>query len=108
MGAPFDHVVFDVIGPLLITGKGNRFILTMIDYFSKWAVVYALPNHRAETVAECIVNHWIAHHGIPIRIHSDNASEFRGHVIRQVKLMFSMKGTFTMPYITDASVKWFM
>ncbi len=33
-----------------------------------------------------------------MRIHSDNAPEFRGHVIRQLNDMLSMKGTFTMPY----------
>ncbi len=31
-------------------------------------------------------------------IHSDNAPEFRGHVITQPKKMLSMKGTFTTPY----------
>ncbi len=70
----------------------------MIDYFSKWAEAYALPNHKAEIVADNIVNRWIAHHGIPIRIHSDNAPEFRGHVITQLKTMLSMKGTFMTPY----------
>ncbi len=97
-GSPFDRVAFDVIGPLPITANGNRFILMMIDYFSKWAKAYALPNHKAETVADCIVKLWIAHHGIPVKIHSDNAPEFREHVITQLKKMLSMKGTFTMPY----------
>ncbi len=55
-GAPFDRVVFDVINPLPITGKGNRFILTMIDYVFKWAEVYALSNNKAETIADCIIN----------------------------------------------------
>ncbi len=62
-GVPFDRVPFDVMCPLPTTVNGNRFILTMIDYSSKWAEAYALPNHKAETVAECIVNRWIAHHG---------------------------------------------
>ncbi len=91
-------MAFDVIGPLPSTGNGNRFILAMIDYYSKWAEAYAVLIHQAETVADCIVNCWIAHHGIPIRIHSDNAPEFRGHVIKQLKMMLSMKGTFTKPY----------
>ncbi len=82
-----------MIGPLPTMLNGNRFILTMIDYFSKWAEAYALPNHKAETDADSIVNRWIAHHGIPITIHSDNAPEFRGHVISQLKKMLSMKGT---------------
>ncbi len=97
-GSPFDCVAFDVIGPLPTTANGNRFILTVIDYFSKWAEAYALPNHKAEIVADCIVKRWIAHHGIPVRIHSDNAPEFRGHVITQLKKMLCMKGTFTTPY----------
>ncbi len=87
-----------MIDPLPIMSNGNRFILTMIDYFSKWADAYALPNHKAETVADCIIKQWIAHHGIPVGIHSDNTPEFRGHVIPQLKKMLSMKGTFTMLY----------
>ncbi len=87
-GALFDCVAFDVIGPLPTTIQGNRFILTMIDYFSKWAKAYSLPNHQYQ----------IAHHRILIRIHSDNAPEFRGHVITELKKMLSMKGTFTKLY----------
>ncbi len=90
-------MAFDVIGPLPTTANGNRFILMVIDYFSKWAEAYVLLNHKAETVADCIVKCWIAHHGIPVRIHSDNAPEFRGHVITQLKKMLSMKGTFSTP-----------
>ncbi len=84
-GAPFDHVVFNVIGPLAITGNINRFILTMIVYCCKWLEDNALPNHKAETVAECIISCCIAHHGTQIRIYSDNAPEFRGYVINQPK-----------------------
>ncbi len=54
-------------------------------------------------MADSIVNRWIAHHGILIRIHSDNAPEYRGHVITQLKKMLSMKGTFTMPYRTQSN-----
>ncbi len=36
-GALFDRAAFDVIGSLPTIVNGNRFILTMIDYFSKWA-----------------------------------------------------------------------
>ncbi len=63
-GSPFDRVAFDVIGPLPTMANSNRFILTVIDYFSKWAKAYALPNHKVETVAGCILKCWIAHHGI--------------------------------------------
>ncbi len=54
-------------------------------------------SRKAETVADCIMKWWIAHHGIPVRIHSDNAPEFRGNVITQLKTMISMKCKFTSP-----------
>ncbi len=87
-----------MIGPLPTMVNCNRFILTMIDYFSKCAEANALLIHKAETVADCIIKRRIVHIGIPVRIHSDNAPEIRGHVIRQLRKMLSMKGTFTMPY----------
>ncbi len=54
-GSLFDRVAFDVIGPLPTTPNGNRFILMVIDFFSKWAEAYALPNNKVETVADSIV-----------------------------------------------------
>ncbi len=39
-GSLFDHVAFEVIGPLCTSVNGNSFILTMNDYFSKWAKAY--------------------------------------------------------------------
>ncbi len=41
-GALFDRVAFDVIGPLPTTVNGNRFILMMIDYFSKWLMPFLI------------------------------------------------------------------
>ncbi len=34
-GRPFNSVLFDVIGPPPIMDAGNRFILIVIDYYSK-------------------------------------------------------------------------
>ncbi len=88
---PFDHVVFDVIGPLPITTNGNRFILTMIDYFLLSGQRLMPFLNKTVTVADCIVNRWTAHHGITIRIHIDNTPEFRAHIITTLKKMLSMK-----------------
>ncbi len=38
-----------------------------------------------------------------MKIHSDNAPEFRGHVSTQLKEMLSIKGTFTMPYRSQSN-----
>ncbi len=48
-------------------------------------------------MADCIVSNWIAHYVICLRLHSDNAPEFRGHLITQLKYIL-VKGTFMAPY----------
>ncbi len=33
--APFQRIEIDIVGPLTITKKGNRYIVTAMDYFTK-------------------------------------------------------------------------
>jgi hypothetical protein len=68
-GVPFQRVDFDIVGPLQLTQKGNRYILVLVDYYTKWAEAYAIPDHKAETVSNSIVREWIARHGVPMRLH---------------------------------------
>lgn len=40
-----------MIGPLKETPRGNRFIVTLVDYFSKWPEAEPLPDKTATGVA---------------------------------------------------------
>ena len=44
------QVGIDLIGPLPMTTKGNNYIITLIDNFSKWPEAQALENKSAEGV----------------------------------------------------------
>ncbi len=77
--------------------------MVLIDYYTKCAEAYDLADHKAITVADIITHNWIAHHGVPLRLHCDNASEFHGHVLREVKELLGVKGTFTTPYRPQAN-----
>ena len=43
-GAPFERVAIDIAGLFPESSAGNRYIPVVIDYFSKCAKVYAIPN----------------------------------------------------------------
>ena len=45
------QVGIDMIGPLPLTKKGNRYIVTLVDYFSKWPEAAPLPDKTAPGVA---------------------------------------------------------
>lgn len=55
VGAPMERVAVDVVGPLPCSDGGNRYVLTAIDYFTKWPEAYAIPDQEAETVVEALV-----------------------------------------------------
>ena len=44
----------DIIGPLKLTRQGNKYILSIVDYYTKYAEAVALPNQEAETVVRAL------------------------------------------------------
>ena len=45
------QVGMDLVGPFPETMRGNKYIVTLTDYFSKWAEAAPLPNKTADEVA---------------------------------------------------------
>ena len=39
------------MGSLPVTAKGNKYIITLVDYFSNWPEAEALPDNSAKGVA---------------------------------------------------------
>jgi len=56
----------DIIGPISPpTSKGYRFILAIIDYFSKWAEAIPLKEVKTLDVIKFVKHHVLYHFGIP-------------------------------------------
>ena len=54
IGAPMEipNSAMDIMGPLPRTSKGNKYVLVVGDYFTKWIGAYCLPNQEAKTIAD--------------------------------------------------------
>ena len=48
---PMDRIATDILGKLPITENGNRYILVVSDYFTKWTEAIPMPNIESKTVA---------------------------------------------------------
>ena len=95
---PFRRVAVDIIGPLHpSTDKGNRFILTLMDYATRYPEAIALPGIDTERVAEALLE-MFSRIGIPQEILTDMGSQFTSGLMVEVSRLISMKQLTTTPY----------
>ena len=81
VGCPMERIALDFMGPFPETKAGNRHLLVVMDYFTKWSEAYVLPKQKASTVTSVLVNEFISRCDIPAEIHSDLERNFEsaGH-----------------------------
>ncbi|GFW27970.1 retrovirus-related Pol polyprotein from transposon 412 [Trichonephila clavipes] len=84
VGASFERIAFDILGPLQRSSDGNNNILVVMDYFTKWPGTYPIPNQEASTVAEVLVQHWISQLGVALQLHSDQGRNFDSTVCKRL------------------------
>ncbi|XP_062616792.1 uncharacterized protein LOC134278492 [Saccostrea cucullata] len=95
---PFERVAVDLVGPLSpITDKGNRYILTVVDYSTRYPEAVALKNIDTETVAEALVEIF-SRVGIPKEVLSDMGTQFTSNIMKEVGRLLSFKQLVTTPY----------
>ncbi|GAB1862847.1 Galactose-1-phosphate uridylyltransferase [Camponotus japonicus] len=93
----FQHVHLDLVGPLPICQK-YRYLLTMIDRFSRWPEAIPLIEISADTVATAFYTHWIARFGSPHTITTDQGPQFEAAVFKALTNLISCKRIRTSAY----------
>lgn len=94
---PFERVAMDLL-ELPVTSRGNRYVLVVEDYFTKYVNLYPLPNQSAQTVAQCLFEDYVLLHGVPGTLHSDQGRQFEAEVVQILCRLLSIKKTRTTPY----------
>jgi hypothetical protein len=76
VGAPMERVALDLIGPLPLSHKGNKYVLIVSDYFTKWAEGYPIPDMETTTIVDNFVTNFVCRFGVPRQIHTDQGRQF--------------------------------
>ena len=97
-GGPWDRVAMDILGELPETPRGNKYILVLTDYLTKWAEAYALENQSSYSIAEVIVTQFIPRYGAPRVFHSDQGGNFQSRLFLDMCKLLGISKSRTTTY----------
>ncbi|KHJ83706.1 integrase core domain protein [Oesophagostomum dentatum] len=96
--AVFSRVYLDLSGPYHQSARSNKYILCLIDHFTKYVITAAIPDCTATTVAHHITTECILKYGAMNELVSDNASYLKGELLSEIGRLLHIDRYFTTPY----------
>ncbi|MCO5576439.1 hypothetical protein L7F22_030249 [Adiantum nelumboides] len=94
----FEKWGIDAIGLLPITSRGKSYILTAVDYLSRWAKAIAVKQITAKNVAKFVYDEICCKFGMPLELLSDKGPGFRAKLLNFLCAKMKIRHQHTTPY----------
>lgn len=102
-GAPMEKCHMDILGPLPTTPSGNKYILLLVDQFTKWVEAVPIANQTAETIAKAAIDNLFCRFGCPLEICTDQGANFSSQIFCHLCEMLEIAKKRTTPYHPSAN-----
>jgi len=94
---PFKRVGIDIKGPYTVTENGNKYILVICDYATRYPEAIPIPDIRTETVAQAMIEVF-SRVGLPSEIIHDQGSQFMSKLMSDLCQRLEIAQIPTTPY----------
>jgi transposase InsO family protein len=91
-------VSVDVVGPLIQSKRGNKYIFTAVDLYTKNAEILPVTNTTTLSFVDFVKDRIIANHGVPKTILVDNAQYFTATLVKELLGKYGIKIVASSPY----------
>jgi len=94
---PFQIWAVDIMD-LPRTKRGNQHVIVFHDLFSKWPMVYPVPDQKAVRIARLLAEEIVPVFGVPEGLLSDRGANLLSHVMDEVCSILGVKKLNTTSY----------
>ena len=94
---PFSRIAMDIVGPLPRSKSGNRYVLVICDYATRYLEAIPLRSIDAEHIAEELIKVF-ARVGVPREILTDQGSNFTSRLLAELYRLLHVHPIRTSPY----------
>ena len=101
IGGRGECLAMDIVGgqgSLPLTARANRYILTMIDCFTRFAIAVPLPDQSSDSIISAVLGNYILIYGTPHRILSDQGTSFESESFHNFCKLFRIHKIRTSGY----------
>ena len=88
----------DILGPITTSKEGYKYILLVVDSFSKWPEAFPLKTQDSKEIAKVLYSEIFARYGAPRVIVSDRGQNFLSKLVTSVCEIFQVTRHFTSSY----------
>ena len=99
---PFELLSIDICGPLPQTKSGNRYIVSMIDKFTRFCLLIPIADIKTITIIKAF-QQWINLFGSPQNLLSDNGTQFTSELFKAYNSTYNIKQRFSTPYYPECN-----
>ena len=101
----FEKWGIDIVGPLPMTGRGNAYILTAVDYLSRCAEAKPVKAINKKTVCKFVYEEICYRYGMPLEIVSHNGPGFRSELLDLLCEKLKIKHRYTTPHYPQCNAR---
>jgi hypothetical protein len=81
----------------------HKYIIVVVDYFTKWAEATPTFNNTVDTVARFFFNHIISRFGVPLQLVSDHGKHFENEIFVKISSRLGFSHEFASPYYPQSN-----
>jgi len=93
-----DVVSLDIVGPLPVTERGNKYLLTFDDHFTRFCEAIPIAKQDTETIARKFLIKIITQFGVPKKLLTDRGANFTSGLIKETCRLLKIQKLQTSSY----------